>query len=76
MPDTAPDFLIEAARNRRRRPAARAGNWITDPSVPMGWAGDAVEAFARRMNAPLHSRMAKRLEGIGEVDINPGSGTG
>ena len=76
MSDAAPDFLIEAARNRRRRPAARASNWITDSSVPMGWAGDAVESFARRINTPLHERMAQRLERIGEVDINPGSGTG
>jgi hypothetical protein len=76
MSDAAPDFLIEAARNRRRRPAAREGNWVTDPSLPMGWAGDAVESFARRINAPLHSRMTKRLERIGEVEINAGSGTG
>jgi hypothetical protein len=38
----------------------------------MGWAGDAVEAFAARMNEPLRCRIRQQLERVGDDEITPG----
>jgi hypothetical protein len=74
----APQWLLDAARRRRKKPSSASRNWITDSTAPIPWTdGDAVEAFAVRMNKPLHKKMVQSVQQIGDVEItNAGSDSG
>lgn len=66
---TAPDFMIEAARRRRRRSSGRPANWVTEPAAPIPWDEDStLLRVAEQLNQPLHSRIAR----FGQIEAGSG----
>lgn len=71
---TAPRWLVDAVRSRRRQ--QRSSNWVLDGG-PIGMNDDRyIDAWADRVNRPYRERIASRLGRLGPISFIDESGAG